>query len=444
MEQQTLSVRVIFVGSGITSWFAQKIEIFSRQSRSMVTTLSFLRHCIRPASTAHRRDKARLHPHQAIPFTVPHHPRPPSLLCLSLTTHTLPLPSASPSPPTPSLSPLPFPHHPRPPTPLCLSLSTHTLPLPSTSPSPPTPSHSPLPLPHHPHPPTPSASLTTHTLHSPLPLPLHPHPPSLLCLSLTTHALPLSSASPSPPTPSHSPLPLPHHPHPPTPLYLSLTTHTLPLPSASPSPPTPSLSPLPLPHHQHPPSPLCLSLTKLGVMRTGICSFEANTLRSSASLLVALANNTSTDDTLSPHTSPNQPQPHSREGRDCCWLTSAKPTQASPAVCGRSDRQNTDTADLAASHVVSTVAAILADTHHIVAFADSMHRCCLVTPRTAGDTEVPVDSARVEPDIAEVVESDEWRRGWDEGGVGCVPSEEMEDRDRKGDEEMRVGGEEKI
>ncbi|KAK2963657.1 hypothetical protein BLNAU_1222 [Blattamonas nauphoetae] len=118
----------------------------------------------------------------------------------SVATHTLPLPSATPSPPTPSLC-------------LCLSLTTHTLPLSSASPSPRTPSHSPLPLPHHPHPPT------------PLPLPHHPHPPTLLCLSLTTHTLPL-------------PLPLPHHPHPPTPLCLSVTTHTISLPCASPSPPT--------------------------------------------------------------------------------------------------------------------------------------------------------------------------------------------------------------
>ncbi|KAK2946410.1 hypothetical protein BLNAU_18661 [Blattamonas nauphoetae] len=195
----------------------------------------------------------------------------------SLSTHTLPLPSASPSPPTPSHSPLPLPHPPlclslsTHTLPLCLSLTTHTLPLPSASPSPPTPSHSPLPLPHHPHPPT-LPLLTTHALPLPLPLPHHPHPPTP-CLSLTTHTLPLPSASPSPPTPSHSlclsltthtlplPLPLPHHPHPPTPLCLSLTTHTLPLPSASPSPPTPSHSPLPLPHHPHPPTPLCLSLT---------------------------------------------------------------------------------------------------------------------------------------------------------------------------------------
>ncbi|KAK2964009.1 hypothetical protein BLNAU_1090 [Blattamonas nauphoetae] len=196
-------------------------------------------------------------------------------LCLSLITHALLLPSASPSQRTPSHSPLSLPHHPHPPTPLCLSLATHTLPLPSASPSSPTPSHSPLPLPHHAHPPTPLClSLTTDTLplpsaspsprtpsHSPLPLPRHAHPPTHLCLSLTTHTLPLPSASPSPRTPSHSPLPLPRHAHPPTPLCLSLTTHTLPLHSASPSPPSPSHSPLPLPHHPHPPTPLCLSLT---------------------------------------------------------------------------------------------------------------------------------------------------------------------------------------
>ncbi|KAK2957609.1 hypothetical protein BLNAU_7508 [Blattamonas nauphoetae] len=170
--------------------------------------------------------------------------------CLSLTTHSLPLPSSSLSPPTPSHSLLPLSHHPHPPTPLLLSLATHTIPLPSSSLSPPTPSHSPLPLPHHPHPPTP------------------------FFLSLTTHTLPLPSASPSPPTPSLSPLPLPHHPHPPTPLCLSLTTHTLPLPSASPSPPTPSHSPLPLPHHPHPPTPLIT----LGVVHADGCSYKAQAM----------------------------------------------------------------------------------------------------------------------------------------------------------------------
>ncbi|KAK2953271.1 hypothetical protein BLNAU_11734 [Blattamonas nauphoetae] len=128
-----------------------------------------------------------LYPHHAHPPTplclYPHHAHPPTPLCLSLTTHTLPLPSASPSPP--SHSPLPLPHHAHPPTPLCLSLTTHTLPLPSASPSPRTPSHSPLPLPHHPHPPT-SFCLSPH----------HPRPPTPLCLSLTTHTLPLPSASP--------------------------------------------------------------------------------------------------------------------------------------------------------------------------------------------------------------------------------------------------------
>ncbi|KAK2953881.1 hypothetical protein BLNAU_11141 [Blattamonas nauphoetae] len=305
--------------------------------------------------------------HSSLPL--PHHPHPPTPLCLSLTTHTLPLPlpllttytlplplplsltihtshsSASPSPPTPptpsaslTTHTLPLlsasPHHPHPPTPLCLSLTIHTLPLLSASPS----SHLPLPLhhphprplpphphlplpqsltthtlplpclsPHHPHPPTPSASLTIHTLpllslplphhpHLPLPLPLphHPHPPTpsaspspptpsllclsphhphlplplplltthtlhSLCLSLTTHTLPLLCLS-SPPTPSHSPLPLPHHPHLPLP-SASPSPPTLSTPSVSPSPPTLSHSPLPLPHHPHPPTPLCLSLT---------------------------------------------------------------------------------------------------------------------------------------------------------------------------------------
>ncbi|KAK2954381.1 hypothetical protein BLNAU_10713 [Blattamonas nauphoetae] len=66
---------------------------------------------------------------------LPHHPHPPTPRCLFLIIHTLPLPSASPSPPTPSHSPLPLPHHPHPPTPLCLSLTTHTLPLASAAPN---------------------------------------------------------------------------------------------------------------------------------------------------------------------------------------------------------------------------------------------------------------------------------------------------------------------
>ncbi|KAK2954264.1 hypothetical protein BLNAU_10763 [Blattamonas nauphoetae] len=51
---------------------------------------------------------------------LPHHPHPPTPLCLF-------------SPPTPSHSPLPLPHHPHPPTPLCLSLTTLTIPLLSAS-----------------------------------------------------------------------------------------------------------------------------------------------------------------------------------------------------------------------------------------------------------------------------------------------------------------------
>ncbi|KAK2955740.1 hypothetical protein BLNAU_9276 [Blattamonas nauphoetae] len=239
------SVCVIVVGSDLSSWIlslnGRRTHIFLRRhsptseddSEGSEGVVAQVMGILDPCSVAS------------------HNPTP---LCLCLTTHTLPLPSASPSPP-------------HPPTPLCLCLTTHTLPLPSASPSPPhpptplclclttTPSHSPLPLPHHPHPPTPSASpltihslplpsafpLTTHTLPLPSASPSPPHPPTPLCLCLTT-------------TPSHSPLPLPHH-------------HTLPLPSASPSPPhpptplclslttTPSHSPLPLPHHPHPPSP---------------------------------------------------------------------------------------------------------------------------------------------------------------------------------------------
>ncbi|KAK2945971.1 hypothetical protein BLNAU_19115 [Blattamonas nauphoetae] len=142
-----------------------KIGILSRQSRSIVATLSYslattLALLVSGRQTsidgwmvtiADRKDRKMSLPN-SWPF---------SILALS--------------PATPSHSPLPLPHHQaHRPTPLCLSHSTNTLPLPSASLSPPTPSLFPLPLPHHPHPPTP------------------------LCLSLTTHALPLPSASPIP------------------------------------------------------------------------------------------------------------------------------------------------------------------------------------------------------------------------------------------------------
>ncbi|KAK2963414.1 hypothetical protein BLNAU_1455 [Blattamonas nauphoetae] len=93
--------------------------------------------------------------------------------------------------------------------------------------------------------------------------------------SLTTHTLPLPSASPSPPTPSHSPLPLPHHPHPPTPLCLSLTTHALQLPSASPL----TTHTLPLPSAS--PSP-----PTLGVARAAGCSFEVHAILASTVFLL--------------------------------------------------------------------------------------------------------------------------------------------------------------
>ncbi|KAK2945936.1 hypothetical protein BLNAU_19153 [Blattamonas nauphoetae] len=114
----------------------------------------------------------------------------------------------------------------------------------------------------------------------------------------------------SPAAPFHSPLPLPHHPQPPTPLclFLSLTTRTLPLPPSTPSPPTPSHSPLPLPHHPHPPTPLCLST-------------HLSRRRNSASLFVALADSTATDNPLSTTIHQTQLQPHSREERDCYETT---------------------------------------------------------------------------------------------------------------------------
>ncbi|KAK2957565.1 hypothetical protein BLNAU_7464 [Blattamonas nauphoetae] len=124
---------------------------------------------------------------------------------------------------------------------------------------------------------------------------------------------PFSIPAPSPPTPSHFPLPLPHHPHPPSPLCLSLTTH----------------SPLPLPHHPHPPIPLCLfphhphptdkdvrggrkkSEKKRANAKTWhnsspahLSAFIRNGTRNFASLFVSLADDTATDDTLSPHSSP--------------------------------------------------------------------------------------------------------------------------------------------
>ncbi|KAK2958130.1 hypothetical protein BLNAU_6834 [Blattamonas nauphoetae] len=68
-------------------WFAGTIGILSRQSRSTVATLSFTF-----ADTLE---------HKHLPLTLrildlPSPLTPSHFLCLSLTTHTLPLPSASP------------------------------------------------------------------------------------------------------------------------------------------------------------------------------------------------------------------------------------------------------------------------------------------------------------------------------------------------------------
>ncbi|KAK2950454.1 hypothetical protein BLNAU_14572 [Blattamonas nauphoetae] len=52
----------------------------------------------------------------------------------------------------------------------------------------------------------------------------------------------------------------------------------------------------------------------------------------------------------------SQPQIHSRKGPDCRSLTSAEPAH----VIATAYRQNIDTADLAACHIVSAIAAILA------------------------------------------------------------------------------------
>ncbi|KAK2940015.1 hypothetical protein BLNAU_25071 [Blattamonas nauphoetae] len=436
-------LREISVGIGITSSFAGTIEIFSRQSHSIVATLSFSLAATLALPLSGRQSvdflivfgtgalfmilfncemgfpklSASLPPHSGSPSLISrpfrrrfgkigrcrlpihgrsrtllhHHPPPPTPLCLSLTSHTLPLPSASPSPPTPSYSPLPLPHHLHPPTPLCLSLTTHTLllplplphhpPTPSASPSPPTPSHSlclsltthtlplPLPLPHHPLPPTPSAFPSPPTpSHSPLPLPHHPLPPTPLCLSLTTHTLPLPSAFPSPPTPSHSPLPLPHHPLPPTPLCLSLTTHTLPLPSASPSPPTPSLSPLPLPHH-------ALSCIYWWLFLVVEFFTVLSSLPSSSRIPLQTGSQWKKEEECGRRGEGDggRKKEEDEKGRES------------------EETQTQSTSRLATSSPQSP--RFWLDTHHIVAFAHSLCRYCLVSARAAGVNEIPVDLA---------------------------------------------------
>ncbi|KAK2959118.1 hypothetical protein BLNAU_5913 [Blattamonas nauphoetae] len=113
--------------------------------------------------------------------------------------------------------------------------------------------------------------------------------------------------------------------------------------------------------------------------------------RSSVSLCVALADDTTTDHPLSPHSSPNQ-TPTAPEGRTRLLLADLRESRTSEHCGVQTDRQNIDTADLATCHAVSAVAGVLGDTHHIVLFAHCMDGCCLVTGRTAGGTVVPVDS----------------------------------------------------
>ncbi|KAK2954445.1 hypothetical protein BLNAU_10613 [Blattamonas nauphoetae] len=63
--------------------------------------------------------------------------------------------------------------------------------------------------------------------------------------------------------------------------------------------------------------------------------------RYSASLFVALVDDTATDDPLLSHSSPNPTQPHSMEGRDCWWLISANAEQANTMTTRLRDKTQT-------------------------------------------------------------------------------------------------------
>ncbi|KAK2954943.1 hypothetical protein BLNAU_10083 [Blattamonas nauphoetae] len=81
--------------------------------------------------------------------------------------------------------------------------------------------------------------------------------------------------------------------------------------------------------------------------------------RISESLFVALADDTAKDDRLSPHSS-SKTTPTKLEGRTRIPLTNLSGKSTSECATMQTDRQNTDTADLANCHVVSAVAASLA------------------------------------------------------------------------------------
>ncbi|KAK2939908.1 hypothetical protein BLNAU_25185 [Blattamonas nauphoetae] len=433
-------LREISVGIGITSSFAGTIEIFSRQSHSIVATLSFslaatlalplsgrqsvdflivfgtgalfmilfncemgfpklsaslLRILDLPRSSADPSGADSERSEDAVSqFMAVSNPAP---------SPTLPL-SASPSPPTPpTLSSPPTPSY-------SLSLSTYTLP--------------PLPLPH-PHPPTPSASPSPlHTLPLPHPLPLttltshlplsSPSPPTLLplCLSSPPHTLPLlclpslppPSASPSPPTPSHSLLP--HHPHPPTPSALPHhpllplpclpSTHTLPLPLLS-------HSPLPLPHH----ALSCIywwlflvveffTVLSLFLRHRGF-HFKLDRNGKRGGMWTKREGDGDgrkrkmrKDEIPSLFTKPTRTA--LERWTRFLFAELREAAQAKRAACRQTDRTQTQsTSRLATSSPQSP--RFWLDTHHIVAFAHSLCRYCLVSARAAGVNEIPVDLA---------------------------------------------------
>ncbi|KAK2956999.1 hypothetical protein BLNAU_8074 [Blattamonas nauphoetae] len=93
--------------------------------------------------------------------------------------------------------------------------------------------------------------------------------------------------------------------------------------------------------------------------------------RSLVSLCVTLDDDTAPAHQLSPHSSPNK-APVALEGMTRLLLTDLSGSGTSEHCGVEADRQNIDTADLATYHVVSAVAGIPADTHHIVSFAHCM------------------------------------------------------------------------
>ncbi|KAK2940461.1 hypothetical protein BLNAU_24633 [Blattamonas nauphoetae] len=111
--------------------------------------------------------------------------------------------------------------------------------------------------------------------------------------------------------------------------------------------------------------------------------------RSSVELFIALTADTATDDTLSLR----QPAPPILERRTRQMLDDLRGSSTGEDGAVHIDRrtEHRHSRYCRITHLLPQWTRFCSDTHHIVAFAHSKCRCCLVTAETAGETGVQVE-----------------------------------------------------